>query len=79
MLTLEELPIEKLNLSIRVSRALRRNGIGTFGHLQMVMRNGNLRDLRFIGIKGSKEISDLISDILSQSNELPRRKRTGYP
>jgi len=69
MLTLEELPIEKLNLSIRVSRALRRNGIRTFGHLQTVMRNGNLRDLRFIGIKGSKEINDLVSDILSQSNQ----------
>src|SRR5688572_3012143 len=69
MLTLEQTSLEALNLPKQLARILHRNGIRDFGELQKIAEKGDLRKLRFVGKKLSKEISELVGNISDNPNQ----------
>lgn len=59
MSTLQQTPIEQFKLPGKLIRILHRNDIDTFGDLQDVVNQGNLRRLRRVGEKIARELTQL--------------------
>jgi hypothetical protein len=62
----DEIPIEKLQFPNSLFILLRRNGFKTIGQLQAAIQDGSLGEIRLIGTKRIKDISDALSSFTSQ-------------
>jgi hypothetical protein len=62
----DEISIEKLNFPRSLFMLLRRNGFTTIGQLQVAIQDGSLGEIRLIGTKRIKDISNALSNFISQ-------------
>lgn len=68
MISLEQIPLSELNLSIRSHNSLMRAGCTTVGRLRRAVKDGSVWQVRNMGVKGVAEVEEKLERFLATFN-----------